>query len=164
MIETTITATKPQTVRLYEFRTVRVKNIVSLPSLKITNSEDAVTIIQEIYERDRDHVREHALLLHMDVRSHTIGYTHISTGTYNNTFLDPKFILQSLLLAGATKFIVVHNHPSGDTTPSAADLKITTKLAKASKYHDFVFLDHLIINDSYEYYSIAAEYNRLFNR
>lgn len=72
------------------------------------------------------------------------------------TVVDPRLIFREALQQMATAMIVAHNHPSGNLSPSQADLQITRKLAEGSKLFDLALLDHLIIT-SRHYYSFAEE-------
>lgn len=68
-----------------------------------------------------------------------------------------------LLLSGATQFAVVHNHPSGDPTPSNADLQVTRKLYEASKLMDIEFTDHIILGDDRAFCSLREQYTGIFS-
>ena len=69
-----------------------------------------------------------------------------------------KIILKSALQKLASAMILVHNHPSGNLTPSDADLSITKKLRDAATYLEIMVLDHVIIGDK-NYYSFADNGN-----
>ena len=69
---------------------------------------------------------------------------------------NPEQIYQRLLLVGATGFVVIHNHPSGDPTPSGADLEATERLKKQAELMEIAMLDHIIIGGD-TFYSIFAK-------
>ena len=75
-----------------------------------------------------------------------------------DTVVDVKIILKSALQKLASAMILVHNHPSGNLTPSDADLSITKKLRDAATYLEIMVLDHVIIGDK-NYYSFADNGN-----
>ncbi len=84
-----------------------------------------------------------ALLL--DTRLRLIHEAEISRGTINESVAHPREIFREAILRSAYAVIVVHNHPSGDPTPSHADMRITRKLAEVASIHDIKLIDHIII-------------------
>ena len=80
----------------------------------------------------------------------------ISQGGVAGTVADPKMIFKEALEQLASSIILVHNHPSGNRQPSAADLALTKKLRQAGEFLDLPVLDHLIYTDR-DYYSFADE-------
>ena len=62
--------------------------------------------------------------------------------------IEPKEILNEAIKIGAPKMILVHNHPSGDTTPSKSDFNMTDKIYEASELLGIQFLDHIIIGNN----------------
>ncbi|OUJ73022.1 RadC family protein [Hymenobacter crusticola] len=80
----------------------------------------------------------------------------ISTGGVAGTVADPKLIFKHALEQLASSVILVHNHPSGNRNPSAADIALTRKVKEAGKFLDLPVLDHLIYTD-HGYYSFADE-------
>ena len=82
--------------------------------------------------------------------------TSISRGGVAGTVADPKLIFKEALENLASSIILVHNHPSGNRQPSAADISLTKKLKEAGNLLDLPVLDHLIYTDN-GYYSFADE-------
>ncbi|MFD1468741.1 DNA repair protein RadC [Hymenobacter caeli] len=80
----------------------------------------------------------------------------VSQGGVAGTVADPKMIFKEALEQLASSLILVHNHPSGNRQPSAADLALTKKLRQAGDFLDLPVLDHLIYTDR-GYYSFADE-------
>lgn len=80
----------------------------------------------------------------------------ISKGGFSGTVVDPKIIFNIALLKRASSIILVHNHPSGNLKPSAADQSITKKVRQAGDYLDIPVLDHLIVSEA-GYFSFADE-------
>lgn len=78
--------------------------------------------------------------------SKIIGKKRISQGGINSTVVDPRLIFSSALEVKASSIIVAHNHPSGNLTPSQADIELTKKLVGAGKLLDIQLVDHLIIS------------------
>lgn len=69
-------------------------------------------------------------------------------GTTGQCEADPKLIFKRLLVAGCSSFIVIHNHPTGDQTPSEADNDITDRIRKISNVVGIELLDHVIIGEA----------------
>ena len=80
----------------------------------------------------------------------------ISDGGITGTVVDPRKVFKIALDNNATSIILGHNHPSGQLSPSDADIKLTRKLKEAGEMLDLPVLDHLIIGDG-NYYSFADE-------
>ncbi len=101
--------------------------------------------------------KESLRLLLVDTKYRLIRVEQISLGTLNETSAHPRDILRPVLVQGAYGFILVHNHPSGDPSPSSADIALTRRLREAAELLQVNFLDHVIIgspSDAHDaYYS-----------
>ena len=80
----------------------------------------------------------------------------ISTGGISGTVVDVRLILKRALDHLASAILLCHNHPSGNATPSEADIQLTRKIKEASRFHDIDIIDHIIIAER-EYFSFADE-------
>ena len=78
-------------------------------------------------------------------KNRPIGRHRVSIGTLTSTLVHPREVFRPLILAGASAFIVCHNHPSGDPSPSSADISITRRLKEAGAIFDMDMTDHIII-------------------
>lgn len=85
-----------------------------------------------------------------------INHCKISQGGITGTVADIKIIMKHAINNNATSIILCHNHPSGNTQPSNADIKLTKRLIEAGKIMEISILDHIIIGDK-KYYSFADE-------
>ena len=93
----------------------------------------------------RDSDRERFAVILLNTRNTALGIHVCTTGTINQTLVDPASVFKAALLANAAAVILVHNHPSGDTTPSAEDLKITRQIIQAGQVMGIGVLDHVIV-------------------
>jgi len=84
-------------------------------------------------------------LLFLDQKNKIIADEVQQQGTVSRTPIFPREVVKRTLELGASSLIMVHNHPSGDPTPSQADIDITRKVIKAAKELEIQVLDHLII-------------------
>jgi len=88
----------------------------------------------------------------------------ISMGLLDSAPVHPREVFYPACMDGARAIIVVHNHPSGDSTPSGQDIKITEKLIKAGKIMDIPVLDHVIITPSDQWTSLRDQGYCVFER
>ncbi len=89
--------------------------------------------------------RESLRVVLLDTRHRLIHMEEVSLGTINESLAHPREILRPTISHGAYAFVLVHNHPSGDPTPSNADLHVTRRLIEAAQLMQVKFLDHIII-------------------
>lgn len=99
---------------------------------------------------------EECWIMLLNQTSKVIDTVRISRGGLASTQVDVRCILREALLKRATAFVLCHNHPSGNRTPSTDDDRLTQSVAVASKTMNIRLLDHLIVTDG-GYYSYADE-------
>lgn len=99
---------------------------------------------------------EECWIMLLNQASKVIDTVRISRGGLASTQVDVRCILREALLKRATAFVLCHNHPSGNRTPSTDDDRLTQSVAVASKTMNIRLLDHLIVTDG-GYYSYADE-------
>lgn len=97
---------------------------------------------------------EYVWIIALDSYGHPVGVFELSHGTANQSFMNTREIYIRLLLCGAVNFIMVHNHPSGNTEPSKEDIVATERVKEAGKLLGINMLDHIIVGDSS--YSFAS--------
>ena len=124
-------------------------------SEKITTPRDIVKLVNA-HERYDLATTEKVIVIAMDNKNQVNTYSEIATGTTGYTNFNMSELFKTILLSNSSKFIVVHNHPSGDATPSQEDFKITEKIKSASKIMGLQFLDHIVIGESDNYTSIMS--------
>ncbi len=95
----------------------------------------------------KDHPNELFGALYIDQRGGIQHSEIISQGGITSTVVDPRVVFRKALAFGAVSLIVYHNHPSGNPTPSKADLDLTQKLQEGAKYLDIRLLDHIIVGN-----------------
>jgi len=101
---------------------------------------------------DLDHEESWALLLNNNAR--LLKCAHLSKGGRTETAVDVRMLMREAILANATCFILVHNHPSGNMRPSRADDDLTRKICEAGRTMNIRMIDHVIVSDG-DYYSFA---------
>lgn len=107
-----------------------------------------------------DAKEEHLYGLYLNAKGVLISSMELSKGTINSTLIDSDIIFKWYYKLSASAIILVHNHPSQDSTPSLQDLKKTEEIVQKAKLLNIPILDHIIIGK--DYYSIR-ENNKLFN-
>ena len=113
---------------------------------------DPKTIAQYYMEDLRHEKQEHMKLLMLNSKAKLLGETTISKGTVNASLVTPRELFIEALQKNAVSIIILHNHPSGDCTPSRNDIAVTDRLIEGSGIFSIELCDHIIIGDN-EYYS-----------
>lgn len=131
----------------------RLSNYTGHPRPVIKSPGDAAGLVmQEMRHLDREHFR--ALLL--NTRNQVIADEEVSIGTLNTSTVHPRELFRNAIKKSAASLVLVHNHPSGDATPSKEDLDVTRRLCEAGKIIGIEVLDHIIIGDN-RFTSLKAE-------
>lgn len=113
--------------------------------------------IANYYMEDMRHLpQEHMKLLMFNTKTKLLGETDISKGTVNASLISPRELFIEALQKNAVSIILIHNHPSGDPTPSREDLLITKRIKDAGDLIGIKLLDHIIIGNNC-YASIAQK-------
>lgn len=123
------------------------KNCTEIHSLD--SPEKVKNLLNYLYSAGKK-AEEYTWLIALNTKCKPIGIFEISHGTANYSVVQPREIFVRLCLCGAVSFIVAHNHPSGDPTPSREDIKITKRLFEAGQLMGINYLDHIIVySDNY---------------
>ena len=123
----------------------RMNKPINKKYIKINNSNDIAKLLMNELRYEK---REKAKLILLNSKNIILKIKDISYGGTNFAMIEPKEILNEAIKMGAPKMILVHNHPSGDTTPSKSDFNITDKIYEASELLGIQFLDHIIIGNN----------------
>ena len=124
--------------------TKRIARPINSKQKPIKGPEDVARIlIPEIrYEK-----REIAKVIILNSKNIILRIINISLGGTNFAYLEPKDVLAEAIKMQAPKIILVHNHPSGDPTPSKQDYRVTDRIYEAAELMGIQLLDHIIIGD-----------------
>jgi len=108
----------------------------------INSPADAAALVQyEMSALEQEHLR----VLLMDTRNHVLDISEIYRGSVNTSQVRVGEVFKAAIRRNATAIIIIHNHPSGDPTPSPDDVAVTRAFVQAGKLVDVDVLDHLII-------------------
>lgn len=161
-----------------EFKTLSDLSYIELSKIKGVGEVKAITLLAAIelgirstYKEDKNiklnrpeniyeffknkliHLKQENLIaVFLDNKNKLIAYKTIFIGTINMSVSHPREIFKEAMKNSSVYIILVHNHPSGDPTPSVADLKFTNQVYKTSKIIGIPLLDHIIIGNN-KYYS-----------
>lgn len=112
------------------------------PATRIREPDDVARLFQG---RLRDLQVEEFHLLALDSQSQVLREVLVTRGLLNSSLVHPREVFRAAIAEAAAGIIVVHNHPSGDPTPSAEDRAVTQQLAAAGRLLDLPLYDHVII-------------------
>lgn len=108
----------------------------------ISSPQDAANLVQfEMQALEKEHLR----VILLDTRNHVMEVSEVYRGTLNSSVVRVSEVFTPAVRRNAASILVVHNHPSGDPSPSPEDIRITRELVKAGKLLQIEVLDHLII-------------------
>jgi DNA repair protein RadC len=98
--------------------------------------------------------REHFWALALNTKNQLLRMVEVSVGSLNASIVHPRELYKEAVRLSAASVVVVHNHPSGDPTPSGADIQLTRRLVKAGDVIGIELLDHVVIGDGGEHASL----------
>ncbi|GAJ03519.1 unnamed protein product [marine sediment metagenome] len=119
--------------------------------ITISSSGAAVKLFRDLQKETQEKI----ICLHLDTRNTVTCFQVVFIGTSTQASSDPKAILRTALLANSNSIILIHNHPSGDPSPSADDIEAKMQLSTACAYLNLQLLDFIIIGEHGTYFSCA---------
>lgn len=124
----------------------------------LNNPSQIAEFMRDLYHADIL-PEEKLWMIAMNTKCKPLGVFELAHGSMDSASMDPKAIFTRLLLCGARGFVLVHNHPSGDSTPSAADISNTRKVKEGAELLSLELFDHIIIGDATTYCSLREQGN-----
>jgi DNA repair protein RadC len=116
---------------------------------RASRAKVAVDTPTRVYHLLGDEMRllahESLRVISLNAKYHLLAIDEITRGSVSESLFPPREILRAVIARQAYAFILVHNHPSGDPTPSAADARVTASLRQAAELLQIPFLDHVIL-------------------
>lgn len=147
---------------LYKSNADRIKLVKqksnTIKRAQIISSADAYQYCKYFYDDDIE-IFESFWIVLVNRANNTIGYALIGQGGTSSCTVDIKIIAKKAIDCLASGVILCHNHPSGNKTPSDADILLTNKVKEALKFLDISLVDHIIMT-SQDYYSFS-DYGKL---
>jgi DNA repair protein RadC len=117
----------------------------------VSSPEDVIRICGA-HLRGRD--REHFWALALNTKNQLLRTIEVSVGSLNASIVHPRELFKEAVRLSAASVVVVHNHPSGDPTPSGADIQLTRRLVRAGDVLGIELIDHVVIGDGGEHASL----------
>lgn len=138
-----------------EVKAVKIKCIAELSTrIAQARTSDKVcfnspeTVAAYYMEQMRHLEKEHCIAVFLDNKNRLITDVCISIGTSNAALVSTRELFRQALRSNAVFLLLLHNHPSGDSSPSREDIVLTEKITEASKLMDIPLIDHIIIGDN----------------
>jgi DNA repair protein RadC len=118
-------------------------------TIEIRDARDVAQVFQNLLTlEDRiDKDKEHFYVMHINARQQINLVELVAIGTLNHAEVHPRETFRRAIVEGSYSIIVAHNHPSGDVTPSEADIRLTHTLHQAGELLLIPLLDHIIFTD-----------------
>ncbi len=101
-------------------------------------------------------MQEKFLVLFLNAKNHLLSYRLLFQGTVDCSVVHPREIFKEAILHSSSRIVLIHNHPSGDCTPSQADIDVTNQLMTIGQMMGIEVMDHLIVSDS-SYFSFKQK-------
>ena len=131
----------------------RLETYMEEPKQKVKSPKDVYALM---YPKMREQKKEKFVTLYLDTKNQILKEELISVGSLNASIVHPREVFKSALMESSASVIMVHNHPSGDPSPSREDILVTEKLVEGGKLLGIDVLDHIIIGEG-RYVSLKDE-------
>jgi len=150
---------------MYELKEVDVR-LVLREGTSLYSTErlsDPKKVVQVMREAMKDFDREMVCVVNLDAKMRPINYHVVSIGDINASVVPVRNVFKTAILSNAVGIMLLHNHPSGDISPSREDRDVTRRVIKAGKLMDIPLIDHVIIGAiNGKIYSFEEEDPELF--
>ena len=130
-------------------------------NLKRYNIKNPIDIISYFNELLKDKKQEEFYVLYLDNKNNVIENKKLFVGTLNKSIVHPREIFKEAYILSSASIVCVHNHPSGNVTPSQEDISLTRKIHEIALIHEIKLLDHIIVGDN-NYFSFYCQ--KIHNR
>lgn len=127
----------------------------TLVKTQIRNSDHAAKFFRGIFPDEVMEHHEEMWIGYLNNANRPIGFMQLSKGNTNSTVVGIKALVQGAVMCNASAVVMMHNHPSGNKTPSDQDIKITRQIKQALNLFDIKLVDHIIL--TLESYTSMAE-------
>lgn len=139
---------------------IRMSRPSNYKRIKISSTEEAAKFVLEELRLQK---KEYVKIILLNNKNQILKICDMAMGGTNFVNINIKEIILEALKIKAPRMILIHNHPSGDPTPSKADLEFTDKLYNTTKMFDIDLLDHIVIGNM-NYKSIFVETKKIFEK
>ena len=144
---------KPLKIEKFADTQVMLRKDRKRPTHVVSSPEAAAQYVRDMEEFDR----EVGVILHLDTKNNIMGKEVVSTGSLNAAIIHPREVFKGAILNNSAGIIFVHNHPSGDPTPSQNDVDITRRLRDTGHTTGIELMDSVVIGQDGRYYSMREQ-------
>ena len=130
---------------MYELKVIRERRTDALPRRVVRNAREIYELFQPRFVRAD---REEFLVVPLDAKNAILGFHVVSVGSLTASLVHAREVFKVAILANAAALVFVHNHPSGDPTPSPQDIVLTKRLAEVGDLIGITVLDHIVMGDN----------------
>ena len=134
----------------------RINSPINKINIIIKTPKDVADLFMQEFKNEK---LEKLKMILLNTKNEIVKNIEIKTGSINEIQVRPAEVLKEVIKEEVNKFILIHNHPSGDSTPSKADFDFTERIEKCSSLLNLNFLDHIVIGKD-NYKSIKSLINR----
>lgn len=120
----------------------RWNNIGLEKSQSVSSAADVLAIFQQYYKGKE---QEEFWVIHLNTKNHMISKHLVTKGLVDRSLVHPREVFRTAIKEGCNRIILVHNHPSGDPTPSEHDIQSTRMLLEASRIVGIEIIDHIVV-------------------
>lgn len=135
---------------------VKLKQEIREREIELKKASSSYNVQQFLRSEIGEDARESFVVIGLNVKKEVNMYSVVFTGSLSTSVAAPRDVMQRLLLSNSDSFIIGHNHPSGDVTPSGKDREVTKKMKEAGEFLGILLLDHIIVSTR-GYYSFLEE-------
>ena len=153
MPESQPSASSPQPRRLQpkEYKVVALRECPTPEALQVCDTPEQAVEYWRLHVATAPHHSpecECFVVLMLNTRRRVKGHHLVSIGTLDTILVHPREVFRAAVLAGASAVVLLHNHPSGDPTPSEGDIKVTRDLIRAGQLLKIEVLDHVVVGQN----------------
>ncbi len=147
----------------YKLDQVSIRMVKERPLLSDEPVNTPEKVVKLAHELLRDYDREVFAVVNFQNNLQPINLNIVSVGALNASLVHPREMLKSIVLSNAAAVMMIHNHPSGQVSPSNEDRTVTARMAELLKLMEVTLVDHIILGPGEQYYSFHESDIRTLN-
>jgi DNA repair protein RadC len=136
----------PQGMTIQRISTHLIREAVATEMDSVSTPDDVAKLVRDMF--GFDHLdREQFVAIALNTKNRIVGAWVVSVGSLNASIVHPRELFKPAVMLSAASMVIAHNHPSGDPTPSGADIQLTRRIAKGGDVLGIELLDHVVVGD-----------------
>lgn len=147
----------------FQLEQVSVRIIRDAPMYSDIPINSPAAAVKVLNDAISDYDREVVAVVNLNNKNVPINMNIVGIGTINATLVSPREMLKTAFLSNAAGILLIHNHPSGDVTPSTQDINMTQKMEYICELADIDFKDHIIIGTGEKFFSLKEKKEHLIS-